>query len=182
MTVNVVRATATLAVVGSIVSLWPSLTSNNLFALHPALMSIAYLGLMSEGVILAALFRHVDAGADRVAAIRQHAMVQLTSLASLLLGFLAIWKNKIIHHKNHFTSLHGKVGLLTIGMSCASVLLGALSFKALGLINHLPLKTQAQIKGLHRKVHMIGCGVLWVGGVLDACTRCVFLVLCFGCK
>lgn len=152
MSVNVVRATATLAVAGSIVSLWPSIMSNNLFSLHPALMSVAYLGLMSEGVVLAALFRHVDAGADRVAAIRQHATVQSASLASLLLGFFAIWRNKVLHNKHHFTSLHGKLGLLTIGLSCASLLMGALSFKALGLITSMSLKMQAQVKSLHRKV------------------------------
>ncbi len=178
MTVNVVRATATLAVVGSIISLWPSLMQpGNLFALHPSLMSIAYLGLMSEGVILAALFRHVDAGMDRVAAIRQHAMVQLASLASLLLGLLAIWKNKNNHHKHHFTSLHGKVGLLTVGCSCLSVLLGALSFRALGMMSRLPLRTQAQVKGLHRKVmHPMVVVVVIVVVVVVVCMLVCMLV------
>lgn len=60
--------------------------------------------------------------------------------------------------KQHFTSLHGKVGLCTFTLALAAPLLGALSFRRLGLIQRFPEPWQPVLKWLHRLVG--GRGVL----------------------
>ena len=54
--------------------------------------------------------------------------------------------------KQHFTSLHGKVGLLTFVLALASPALGTLSFRRLGLIQRFPEDWQPRLKWLHRLV------------------------------
>jgi len=55
----------------------------------------------------------------------------------VIIGFGVIYRNKAIHGKAHFTSLHGKMGLVTLLLALLSPLLGAFSFKSLGLIHML---------------------------------------------
>ena len=57
-----------------------------------------------------------------------------------------------LHGKDHFTSLHGKVGLLSFGLALLSPALGVLSFRRLGLIQRFPEDWQPHIKWLHRLV------------------------------
>lgn len=47
---------------------------------------------------------------------------------------------------------HGKVGLLTFCLALASPLLGALSFRRLGLVQRFPEGWQPRLKWLHRLV------------------------------
>jgi cytochrome b-561 domain-containing protein 2 len=54
--------------------------------------------------------------------------------------------------KSHFLSLHGKMGLLTFLLALASPLLGALSFRRLGLVQRFPQDWQPRLKWLHRLV------------------------------
>jgi len=57
---------------------------------------------------------------------------------------------QVINGKQHFTSLHGKVGLLNFLLSLASPTLGILSFKYLGIYNKLPDTWQPYTKWAHR--------------------------------
>jgi cytochrome b-561 domain-containing protein 2 len=57
-----------------------------------------------------------------------------------------------LNGKQHFTSLHGKVGLLTFLLALAAPLLGMLSFRRLGLIQRFPPDWQPRLKWLHRLV------------------------------
>lgn len=61
--------------------------------------------------------------------------------------------------KAHFTSLHGKVGLVAFSLAMAAPLLGVLSFRRLGLIQRFPEPWQPRLKWLHR---LVG-GVAWRG-------------------
>lgn len=58
--------------------------------------------------------------------------------------------------KQHFTSLHGKVGLVTFLLALASPLLGVLSFRRLGLIQKFPQDWHPRLKWLHRLVRAEG--------------------------
>ena len=58
----------------------------------------------------------------------------------------------MLNGKAHFTSLHGKVGVLTLALLGASPLLGSLSFRRLGLLQRLPEGLQPHVKWLHRLV------------------------------
>lgn len=63
---------------------------------------------------------------------------------------------------------HGKVGLLTFCLALASPLLGALSFRRLGLVQRFPEGWQPRLKWLHR---LVGLGGGWgVGGCRDRCS------------
>ena len=70
--------------------------NGTLFSWHPTLMSLAFLGFMTEGVTTAILFRSKD-GNERVAAIQKHLIWQLLGFACLLGGFAAIYRNKVGH-------------------------------------------------------------------------------------
>lgn len=54
--------------------------------------------------------------------------------------------------KQHFTSLHGKVGVVTLALALASPLLGVCSFRRLGVIQKFPEPWQPRLKWLHRLV------------------------------
>ena len=58
--------------------------------------------------------------------------------------------------KQHFTSLHGKVGLCTFCLALAAPLLGAASFRRLGIIQRFPEPWQPRLKWLHRLVRLGG--------------------------
>jgi hypothetical protein len=68
--------------------------NGTLFSWHPILMTVGFVGLMAEGIILAINFRHLE-GPRRVSAIQTHALVQLAAASSVLVAFWAIWKNKV---------------------------------------------------------------------------------------
>ena len=75
---------------------------------------------------------------------------KVRSIACVIIGFAVIYRNKSIHHKAHFTSRHGQLGLATFLLATLSPLLGAFSFKSLGLINVLPGESHpAHVMPLH---------------------------------
>jgi hypothetical protein len=57
-------------------------------------MVVGFLGFMTEGILAAHRLRSTD-GPDRVASITNHMLVQLAATACILLGFLAIYFNKV---------------------------------------------------------------------------------------
>lgn len=62
------------------------------------------------------------------------------------------FKLQVLKSKLHFTTLHGKVGLVASVMTALSVVLGTASFRKLGIIQRFPEEWQPQIKWLHRIV------------------------------
>jgi cytochrome b-561 domain-containing protein 2 len=146
-----VQSLSILCCVSIVVAVLPAAYARTLFAWHPIFMSIGYLGFMCEGIAVALRARDVDGNA-RVSRLMSHMWVQLSSIFCASLGFAAIYVNKSIHGKNHFTSLHGKLGLITYMMSLAVAALGISSFKHLGLIEALPASLHPTIKWIHRMV------------------------------
>eukprot|EP00873_Tetraselmis_striata_P023085 jgi/Tetstr1/443349/TSEL_031364.t1 len=121
-----------------------------LFAWHPLCMSLAFLALMTEGLLRAVDFRPLEKSA-RVAAIQRHGLVQGAALVLLAAGYYAIYLNKERLGKPHLTSYHSKFGLATALLTVGSALGGVLSFRKLGLIEYVPEHLHATIKGAHRK-------------------------------
>ena len=90
-----VSETAVHAVVAAtVVSLVAMQYNGTLFSWHPVLMSIGFLGMMSEGVLTALKFRRLE-GQQRVAAIQTHLYIQAAATAAVTLGFVAIARNKV---------------------------------------------------------------------------------------
>jgi cytochrome b-561 domain-containing protein 2 len=126
----------------------------SLFSYHPIGMSIAYVVLMSEAVCTAIDFRKKE-GSERVKRISRHMFVNFGALAAAIVGFSAIYLNKVKAGKSHFTSWHGKMGLFTFISTIVVVFWGTLSFKKLGLINYFPETQHKTIKKGHRLLGMI---------------------------
>ena len=78
----------------TVVTLCASLFDSTLFSYHPTLMSVGFLGAMSEGVLTALKFRQLE-GQQRVAAIQRHLYIQLAAAAAITAGFYAIYRNKV---------------------------------------------------------------------------------------
>lgn len=121
----------------------------SLFSWHPVCMSVGYMALMTEAVRTAVAFR-TTTGEERVRQITKHMVLNLCALALIVVGFSAIYKNKIRLGKSHFMSWHGKLGLTVFISSILVVLGGLLSFKKVGLIHMFPEKKHATIKRIHR--------------------------------
>lgn len=79
-----------------VLSLVGVLFNGTLFSWHPALMSLGYLGFMTEGVVAAIKFRSLE-GQERVRAIQFHALLQVAASACIAGAFYAIYQNKVIH-------------------------------------------------------------------------------------
>ncbi|CAD7703573.1 unnamed protein product [Ostreobium quekettii] len=133
----------------------------SLFAYHPTCMAIGYLLLMCEGILEAVGFRSLE-GDRRVAAITRHMWWQVSAVVCVGAGFGAIYANKVAHGKEHFLSRHAKVGLATLIFTALAPLIGAASFKSLGIFETLPMWLQQRVKWIHRNVGT----VVWVSSLL----------------
>lgn len=179
-----------------ILQLLPGIYAGELFPWHPVLMGVGFLGFMCEGVLAAYKLRSTD-GPPRVMAITNHMYVQLAATLSIILGFLAIYYNKVrhgvgcrwkdalpqlrrmpslpaaslmggslppmqaLHGKSHFTSFHGKVGVLVMALVAAAPALGFLSFRKMGLLTRLPAEQQSRVKWAHRLVSADAMHAAW---------------------
>jgi cytochrome b-561 domain-containing protein 2 len=93
--INFVQQLAILATIAISVAVLPGIYRGDLFSFHPLLMSIGFLGFMSEGILAAHRLRHNTDGATRVAGLQNHMWIQFTSTVCITLGFYAIYRNKV---------------------------------------------------------------------------------------
>eukprot|EP00041_Stephanoeca_diplocostata_P015634 m.299194 g.299194 ORF g.299194 m.299194 type:complete len:220 (-) comp20105_c0_seq1:2293-2952(-) len=92
---------------------------SSLFSWHPTLMALGFLFLIPTGILL--YTPHALASPKNRTAV--HWGVMFSAGICAVLGFAAIYMNKIRLGKDHFTTLHGKTGLAAvIGMMLLSVL------------------------------------------------------------
>jgi cytochrome b-561 domain-containing protein 2 len=119
-----------------------------LFAYHPVSMSIAFLVCYPWGIRLAHAARAAD-GSARVTLLDRHMTTQLAALGLSVVGFAAIYANKAVNGKVHFTSLHGKLGLVTMLLALGVVVSGGLGFKR---YSPLPGHWHPSVKWMHRSL------------------------------
>lgn len=87
-------------ILATVVTLVVAMYNGTLFAWHPILMSIGFLGAMAEGAITALKFRGLE-GPPRAAAIMTHFWIQLLAVAAVSGGFWAIYQNKVGHQASN---------------------------------------------------------------------------------
>lgn len=94
---NFVQQLAILVTIAISIAVLPGIYRGDLFSFHPLLMSIGFLGFMSEGILAAHRLRHLNFtdGATRVAGLQNHMWIQFTSTVCITLGFYAIYRNKV---------------------------------------------------------------------------------------
>lgn len=118
---------------------------SSLFSWHPFLMTLAFSFLMTEAILLFSphgspikRFSHKTKG-------RVHWILQCLCVSSAVLGLAAIFYNKHLNNKPHFTSWHGFLGLLTV------CVVGLQSLAAVPLIYHSLAKgwSLAKLKRYH---------------------------------
>ena len=108
---------------------------------------------MVEGVTLAYRARLAD-GEARSDILTNHMWLQVTSGVLVCMGFGAIYANKALNDKEHFVSLHGKLGAMTAALTVLLLALGSLSFRKLGLIHVVPTEYHSLLKWMHRVVRV----------------------------
>ncbi|KAG1679608.1 hypothetical protein FOA52_006125 [Chlamydomonas sp. UWO 241] len=123
-------------------------------------MAVAFLLFQAQGILAAVHFRCLI-GEARVAAIWRHVYWSGPGNVIMLAGFYAIYQTKIANGKDHFTTLHAKVGLATMVMSIGAQFGGAMSFRAIGLLDKFPAAMRPLIKTAHRNAG----SVAWLMGL-----------------
>lgn len=71
-----------------------TILDGSLFAWHPVLMVLGFLGFLSEASMAAIGFRSLE-GQQRVAAIWRHAVMALCGCLTIAAAFAAIFTNKV---------------------------------------------------------------------------------------
>lgn len=87
-----------------------------LFSWHPLCMTIGFVGLMGSATVTKRLGGYTNT--------KLHAGLASLGLFSALGGFYAIYHNKDLHGKDHFTSYHSWYGLFALFGSIVPMLVG----------------------------------------------------------
>jgi hypothetical protein len=90
----IVRTLAVSLTVSVAVDIFTGRHGFELFSWHPVCITLGFVGLMSEGILLGTAFRSLD-GPERVQAIIRHALMQLAACITIAIGFWAIYRNKV---------------------------------------------------------------------------------------
>jgi hypothetical protein len=129
------------------------------FQYHPIMMAIAFVGLMPETIYAVKAVKRSRTLVDRNAAIADHMNMAYGLKLFSIAGLIAIIIVKQQYGKSHFTSLHGQVGVLTVFLVVAQVILG--------YVYHNRSCGGGTIQGRLRKAHYyLGVAVL-IGGILS---------------
>lgn len=90
--------------------------SSSLFSWHPFLMTLSFSFLMTEAILLfnphsspVSKLKHKTKG-------RLHWILQCLCVFCATLGLFAIFYNKSLNDKPHFTSWHGLIGVVTVAV------------------------------------------------------------------
>ncbi|KAK5602836.1 hypothetical protein CRENBAI_025109 [Crenichthys baileyi] len=115
------------------------------FSWHPFLMTVAFGFLMTEAILLFSPHGSLIKRFPHKAKGRVHWILQSLCGCCAVLGLAAIFYNKYLNGKAHFTSWHGLVGLITVCVVCVQ------SLAAVPLIYHSLAKgwSLAKLKRYH---------------------------------
>ncbi|CAB1452207.1 unnamed protein product [Pleuronectes platessa] len=86
----------------------------SLFSWHPFLMTLAFSFFMTEAVLIFSPHGSPIKGFSHKTKSRVHWILQCLCVSCAVLGLAAIFSNKHLNSKPHFTSWHGLLGLLTV--------------------------------------------------------------------
>jgi len=137
----------------------------DLFSWHPTLMTIAFCLLMCQAIVIFSPESSLLQSASRQDKVQLHWILNVFSLLAAAGGFGAIYLNKEIASKPHFTTWHGKVGLAT----CLGALLAALG--GLGAKYSSYLRSFA--KPINVKLyHATGSLIVFTLSMITMCLAC----------
>ncbi|KAK4474258.1 hypothetical protein MN116_000288, partial [Schistosoma mekongi] len=105
-----------------------SLCYNDIFSLHPFFMSFGFLFLMLNGInsIVSQDETFLGLLKSRSQKIKAHWIFESLSVLFLFLGFIAIYANKTLNGKPHFTTWHGFLGVVVVLYSICQLVAGSM--------------------------------------------------------
>ena len=127
------------------------------FIYHPFLMSMGVIGLPLAAILQQRLF---DYTSNKI-----HMYTMMISLLLILTGAYVIISNKNMKHENHFTTTHGRLGLITITWFLIQSLAG---FLGLDPDNRISFFRPTKRFRIVRRLHTIGGRGLLLMGYLTA--------------
>ncbi len=107
---------------------WLSVPGSNLFSWHPTCMAVAFITLVLQAIVIFSPESSLFQSSPRTDKVQLHWILHAFGLASAAFGFFAVYVNKEVNGRAHFTSWHGKMGLVTFG-GAFGVALGGLCAK-----------------------------------------------------
>eukprot|EP00270_Netrium_digitus_P017396 TRINITY_DN6372_c0_g1_i1.p1 TRINITY_DN6372_c0_g1~~TRINITY_DN6372_c0_g1_i1.p1 ORF type:complete len:222 (-),score=47.10 TRINITY_DN6372_c0_g1_i1:198-863(-) len=127
--------------------------NGSLFGYHPTLLSIGFLMLMGEGILISVQAK----GKQRKLYLKIHAIFQGAAAAAIAGGMWAIYQNKVLQHKLHLQTLHSRVGVAALA---ASVLVSAGGVPLLyGLIPQSLKKLTPKVSKGHKIFGAVAYGI-----------------------
>jgi len=124
--------------------IWLAQPGSSLFSYHPALMTLGILVIGLEGILLMK---------DRRVALKNkvtvHWICEVLGLLLTYLGFLAIYNNKENKGAEHFTTWHGKLGLVSLALLSMAPMGGIVAKYSVFASKLVGLKPKL-IKEIHR--------------------------------
>jgi len=137
----------------------------DLFSWHPTLMTIAFCLLMCQAIVIFSPESSLLQSSSREDKVQLHWILNLFSLLAAAGGFGAIYLNKEIAGKSHFTTWHGQLGLITC-LASLLVALGGLAAKYSGLL-------RSYVKPINTKLyHATGALIVFALAMVTMCLAC----------
>merc|ERR1711971_889975 len=98
----------------------------DLFSWHPVCMSLGFVLLILQAIVIFSPESSLTPNSPRTDKVQLHWLLHAFGVASACFGFAAVFFNKEINGRKHFTTWHSKLGLATmVGLLCA--VLGGIS-------------------------------------------------------
>jgi hypothetical protein len=135
--------------VGYYVSTRPRGKWRSPFSYHPFLMTIGMIGMMGIGAITKKLGGYTNT--------KMHGLIASTGYVLACGGLYAIYQNKNLMERNHFTSTHGKIGIVVMVSFLGPLLAG-------GVVLHPDFgvdKTNKLIRKVHKLFSRLLMCVAW---------------------
>ena len=115
---------------------------------------------MFEAILLFSPHSSLLSAGDRKLKVKYHLILQILAAVSMNLGFGAIFYNKYLNSKPHFTTWHGKIGFFSVLMTTFQTFAGwSLVYYNSRILN--PLGTSL---ALRKKVHGVFGALVFVAG------------------
>jgi len=175
------------AVLFPAIIIYSAVPGSSLFSWHPTLMSIGFALMMFEGIAVFSKSASLVPTISRASKVNIHTYAILAGMLLVFGGFAAIYINKERLGKDHFTSWHGILGVITITYACLQSLLGAMAkyFKYVGKylkVKLVDLKLYHATSGLLTYTMVTGSLILglwssWADKQLGG----ILWWICFGC-
>ncbi|XP_035829158.1 cytochrome b561 domain-containing protein 2 [Aplysia californica] len=107
--------------------IYSAVPGSSLFSWHPTLMAIGFVLLMFEGIVVFSKSSSLYPTASRPSKVTVHSYVIGVGVTCAFAGVAAIYVNKDRAGKDHFTTWHGLIGIITMAYCCAQSCGGALA-------------------------------------------------------